>query len=59
MNHSQKVGQILFKSGSNPAVVLQFEEEILDQIPILVQKRIIVSWISGIAATGYHRYSVE
>ena len=57
MNHSQKVEQVLLESGSYPAIVLQFEEEILDQIPILVQKTIVVSWISGIAATGYHRYS--
>jgi hypothetical protein len=54
MNHSQEVEQVFFKSGSYPAIVLQFKEEILDQIPILVQKMVVVSWVSGIAATGYH-----
>ena len=54
MHHAKEMSQVFFISSSNSSVVLQFKKEILDQMPVFIQKLIIFSRFFGIPAARNH-----
>ena len=54
MNHAEEMGQILFKTCGNPAIILQFEEEVFHQMAVFIKTFIIHSSLFGVLAAWYN-----
>lgn len=55
MNHAEKIDQVFLIAGCNPAIVLQLEKKVLDQMPIFVQVFVVRSGILGVLAAWHNR----
>lgn len=57
MNHAEEIGQVLFKSSGNSAIVLQLEKEVFYQMPVFVDAFVICSGVFGIPTAWYNSNS--
>lgn len=52
MNHTEEIGQVLFKSRGNTAIVLQSEKEVFNQMPVFVNAFVIGSGLFAFLRLG-------